>query len=60
MDLGSGQLVQITSADDPAGPPRRVDVTWSIPGTVTKVDDESITIRPTPRIRLTPQQLRPL
>jgi hypothetical protein len=48
-DLKAGQLVEVTPGDgagDRAGAARRVIIAWSVPGTIVKVDGDTITFRP--------------
>jgi len=56
-DVKPGQFVQITPANDnaaagagaaPASPPtaRRVMIVWSMPGTIVKIDGDTLTFRP--------------
>jgi hypothetical protein len=43
-DLQAEQLVEITPGDE--GAAKRVVIAWSVPGTIVKVDADSITFRP--------------
>jgi hypothetical protein len=45
-DLKEGQLVEVTPGDDAADAAERVIIAWSVPGTITKVTNDSITFRP--------------
>src|SRR5687768_10498416 len=45
-DLKPGQLVQVTPADADGDAAKRVIIKWSAPGTIVKVDADTITFRP--------------
>ena len=45
-DLKAGQLLQVTPVDNNAAAAKRVIIVWSVPGTLVRVDADTITFRP--------------